>query len=99
MTKSQKISYEYLVLAMGGEPNDFGIEGVSEYGFTMWSWKEAVRIRKHILAMVEQAAKETDLKKRQAMLHFVICGGGLTGSEIMGELVEWKPQLEKSFGL
>ncbi|MFC6463678.1 NAD(P)/FAD-dependent oxidoreductase [Marinilactibacillus sp. GCM10026970] len=99
MTKSQKISYEYLVLAMGGEPNDFGIEGVSEYGFTMWSWKEAVRIRKHILTMVEQAAKETDPKKRQAMLHFVICGGGLTGIEIMGELIEWKPQLEKNFGL
>lgn len=99
MTKSQKIPYEYLVLSMGGEPNDFGIEGVSEYGFTMWSWKEAVRIRKHILTMVEQAAKETDPKKRQAMLHFVICGGGLTGIEIMGELVEWKPQLEKNFGL
>lgn len=98
-TSSDMHAYDYAILAMGGEPNDFGIKGVKDYGFTMWSWEEAVMIRKQILSMVQQAALESDAEKRRSMLHFVVCGGGLTGIEIMGELIEWKPILEKNFGL
>lgn len=98
-TSSDTHAYDYVILAMGGEPNDFGIRGVKEYGFTMWSWEEAVMIRKQILSMVQQAALELEAEKRRSMLHFVVCGGGLTGIEIMGELIEWKPVLEKNFGL
>ncbi|WP_208559294.1 NAD(P)/FAD-dependent oxidoreductase [Marinilactibacillus kalidii] len=99
MTKKQEFAYDYLVLAMGGEPNDFGIEGVNDFGFTMWSWREAVKIRKHILMTVEKASNISDPIERAQMLHFVVCGGGLTGIEIMGELLEWKPQLEETFSL
>lgn len=96
---SSNYSYDYAVLAMGGEPNDFGIQGVKEHGFTMWSWEEAVNIRNHITKMVQTSVLEKNPIERQSMLHFVVCGGGLTGVEIMGELIEWKPILEEAYHL
>lgn len=99
LTSRQDHSYDYAIVAMGGEPNDFGIQGVKEHGFTMWSWEEAVTIRNHILEVVKNAVVEKNPVLRQSMLHFVVCGGGLTGIEIMGELLEWKPILEETYHL
>ncbi len=39
---------------MGGEPNDFGTPGVKENGFTLWSFEDSVKIRKHIEKTVEK---------------------------------------------
>lgn len=44
-TKLGSYSFDYLILGMGGEPNDFGTPGVKENGFTLWSFDDAVRIR------------------------------------------------------
>src|SRR5699024_11656779 len=33
--------YDYLILGMGGEPNDFGTPGGKENEFTIWSWEDA----------------------------------------------------------
>lgn len=92
-----QFKYDYLVLGMGGEANDFGTPGVKENGFTLWSWEDAVRIRRHIEDTVALAARERDLEKRAAMLRFVVCGSGLTGIEMIGELVDWKPVLAEKY--
>ena len=34
-TKQGSYSFDYLILGMGGEPNDFGTPGVKEHGFTL----------------------------------------------------------------
>ena len=34
-TENGSFSYDYLILGMGGEPNDFGTPGVGENGFTI----------------------------------------------------------------
>ena len=47
-TEHGSYSYDYLVLGMGGEPNDFGTPGVKEFGFTLWSWEDAMKLRGHI---------------------------------------------------
>lgn len=94
-TEHGSYPYDYLVLGMGGEPNDFGTPGVQENGFTLWSWEDAVRLRKHIEATVTKASREQDVEKRKAMLRFVVCGSGFTGIEMVGELLEWKDRLAK----
>jgi len=43
--ESYSYHYDYLILAMGGEANDFGVAGVKENGFTLWSLAAAERIR------------------------------------------------------
>lgn len=98
-TKLGSYAFDYLVLGMGGEPNDFGTPGVKEHGFTLWSFEDSVRIREHILKTVAKAAIEPDAAVRRAMLTFVVCGSGFTGIEMIGELVDWKARLAKEYKL
>ena len=97
VTENGSYSYDYLVLGMGGEPNDFGTPGVKENGFTLWSLEDAVRLRHHIETTVAAAAIEHDAAKRAAMMRFVICGSGFTGIEMVGELLDWKTVLAKKY--
>ncbi len=94
-TETGTFSYDYLVLGMGAEANDFGTPGVKEHGFTLWSWEDAVKLRRHLEETVRKAATVKDDAKRKAMLTFTICGSGFTGIEMVGELVEWKVRLAK----
>ncbi|MDR0920996.1 MAG: NAD(P)/FAD-dependent oxidoreductase [Lactobacillales bacterium] len=99
VVKTTQATYEfdYLVIAMGGEPNDFGVPGVKENGFTLWSFEDAMKIRRHIDQTVEKAAVEPDDAKRKAMLTFAVAGSGFTGIEMVGELIDWKPIVAKKY--
>ncbi|GHV92174.1 NADH dehydrogenase [Spirochaetia bacterium] len=83
-------SYDYLVLGSGAEPNFFGIPGIKENSFTLWSFDDAMKLRYHIDDIFEKAVAEQDRTKRQAMLTFVVAGAGFTGIEMAGELIEWR---------
>ena len=98
-TEHGEYAYDYLVLAFGGEANDFGVQGVKEHGFTLWSMEAAERVREHIIDMVYKAAREHDESKRRALLSFLVCGAGFTGVEMIGELFEWLPILAKEHKL
>ncbi|WP_321433793.1 NAD(P)/FAD-dependent oxidoreductase [Trichococcus flocculiformis] len=95
-TSSHSFNYDYLILAMGGEPNTFNVPGVDEHAFTMWSWEDANKIRRHIQDTVEAASNEHDDAKRKAMLTAVVSGAGFTGVELVGDLMEWKDHLAKA---
>ncbi|MEG0474644.1 MAG: NAD(P)/FAD-dependent oxidoreductase [Carnobacterium sp.] len=95
VTENDVYAFDYLILGMGGEPNDFGTPGVKEHAFTLWSLEDAVKIRTHIEETVAKAALERDAAKRKAMLTFVVCGSGFTGIEMIGELLDWKKRLAK----
>lgn len=94
-----KYQYDYLVIGTGSEPAFFGVPGVKENGFTLWSFEDAIKIREHIQAMLSGAAKERDEKKRREMLTFVVAGSGFTGIEMVGELLEWKSKLAKEYNV
>ncbi len=93
--KSESYSYEYdyLVLATGGQPEFFGVEGIQENSFTLWSLEDAIRIREHVELMFREAAKEPNAEIRAEILNFVIAGAGFTGMELAGELLELRDVL------
>jgi len=91
--------YDYLVLGCGAEPAYFGIEGVKEYGYTIWSLKDALKIREQVLKSFEAARDEKDAAKRKELLTFVVAGAGFTGIETVGELFEWKDVLCDEYGI
>lgn len=95
--KSGNYPYDYLILDTGAEPAFFGTPGVKEYGFTLWSFEDAIRIREHVKDMFEKARAEKDYKKRKAMLTFIVAGAGFTGIETMGELLEWRKVLSRDY--
>jgi NADH dehydrogenase len=85
--------YDYLVIGAGGEPEFFGIPGIKEFSFTLWSFEDALRIRRHVEDMFRRAAAEADPVKRAEYLTFVVAGAGFTGIELAGELKDWRPVL------
>ncbi|MDO4670404.1 MAG: FAD-dependent oxidoreductase [Aerococcus sp.] len=91
--------FDYVLIAMGSQPNDFGVPGVKENGFTLWSMEDAERVREHIIDMVYKAAREHDEMKRRELLSFVVSGAGFTGVEMIGELAEWLPILAEEHQL
>ncbi|ADN02919.1 FAD-dependent oxidoreductase [Spirochaeta thermophila] len=89
--------YTYLVMAAGGAPEFFNIPGVQENCFTLWSWDDAVRLRRHVENCFDEASKTQDPRKRRRYLTFVIAGGGFTGVELAGELLEHRKVLCRKY--
>ncbi|WP_346294128.1 NAD(P)/FAD-dependent oxidoreductase [Sphaerothrix gracilis] len=87
-TEETTITYDYLVLATGSQTQFMNLPGVADYAFPLRTLEQAVVLRNHILNQFEQATREPDPKRRQQLLTFVIVGGGPTGVEMAGTLVE-----------
>lgn len=98
-TSEGDIPYEKLVLATGGTTNTFGTPGVEEYGYTLWSFEEAVRLRAHIEEVIREGAMELDPAKREAKLRIAVVGSGFTGVELAGELIEQRRELAEANNL
>ncbi|MCW3126336.1 MAG: dehydrogenase [Bacteroidetes bacterium] len=83
-------NYDYLVIATGTTTNFFGIEGLEEKSMPMKTVVEALNLRSLILQNFEKALLVTDTKERDALMNFVVVGGGPTGVELTGALCELK---------
>jgi NADH:ubiquinone reductase (H+-translocating) len=80
-------SYDYLVLGLGAEVNFFGVEGAEEHGFPLYTLRDAVRLKDHVLSAWEGADRNRKLVDDGA-LNIVVVGGGPTGIETAGALAE-----------
>jgi NADH:quinone reductase (non-electrogenic) len=98
-SSDQTYFFDYLLIGTGGEPTDFNIPGIKENSFSLWSLDDAITLREHIRATIEEASLEKDLQKRSEMMTFVTAGAGFTGIEMLGELVEWLPLLCDEYGV
>src|SRR5690625_586623 len=83
-----EIHYDYLVIATGSKNNFFGNEEIEQHAMRMKTVPQALNIRSLILENFEEATITSDKKKREALLNFVIVGGGPTGVELSGAIAE-----------
>ncbi|HMJ15159.1 MAG TPA: FAD-dependent oxidoreductase, partial [Polyangiaceae bacterium] len=82
-----KLDYDYLIVAAGARTNFFGKESTwARHALGMKSIEDALEVRRRVLLAFETAERERDPKKREALLTFVVIGGGPTGVEIAGAL-------------
>jgi NADH:ubiquinone reductase (H+-translocating) len=81
----QELDYDQLVLALGGEPNFFGIPGVEENAMTMRGVQDAERVRNRVIERFEEVTL-MDGEIPDSKLTFVVIGGGATGVETASEL-------------
>ncbi|MGV8906733.1 MAG: FAD-dependent oxidoreductase [Acetobacterium sp.] len=93
----RRYKYDYLVLATGSQPTFFGVPGVEEYAFKLWSYEDAITIKEHIFSMFTRAIHETDIEERKRLMNFYVLGAGFTGVEMAGDLAEWIPILCEQF--
>ena len=83
-----QVHYDYLLIALGSKPNYYSIPGAEKFAFSLKSLEDGVTLRNQILRCFERAAGEKDSERRQGWLTFVIVGGGATGVEFGGALME-----------
>ncbi|GAB6991560.1 NAD(P)/FAD-dependent oxidoreductase [Paenibacillus pini] len=88
------LSYDYLVIALGGESESFGIPGLAEHALTIRSINSVRLIRKHI---EYQFALYKNEKNPQERINFVVGGAGFSGIEFVAELADRIPQLCKEY--
>ena len=86
--KESTISYDYLVLALGGVTSYFGHPEWEEVAPGLKSLDDALRIRRNVLLAFERAENETNATAREALLTIVVVGGGPTGVELAGACAE-----------
>jgi NADH dehydrogenase len=53
-----KISYDYLVIALGSKTNFYNVPGAEENSFTLKSLDDAIRLRNHFIHMFEKYAND-----------------------------------------
>ena len=91
----QTLAYDYLIVALGWEPQYFDIPGVQQHALVLQNLKSAYLIHNRIeLAMI--AYDQEPLPK---WCNIVIGGGGFTGVELAGEIADWRPHLARTFDL
>jgi NADH:ubiquinone reductase (H+-translocating) len=74
------LPFDFLVLGLGSVTNLYRISGLEEYALTMKSLADAMRLRNHLIAHLEEADSEC-CEAREPLLTFVVAGGGFAGVE------------------
>ena len=88
LENNEFVEYDTLVLATGARHAYFGNDEWSQHAPGLKVLDDATNIRQKILIAFEKAERETDPEKRNALLCFVIVGGGPTGVELAGTIAE-----------
>ncbi|WP_386085442.1 NAD(P)/FAD-dependent oxidoreductase [Weissella cibaria] len=95
LANHEAIGFDYLIIGLGFESEDFGIPGVREYALPMDSVDSAERIQQHITD--EMFAYRQDNDPRH--LHIVVAGAGFTGVELLGALSENRERYAEMAGV
>ena len=87
-TEAIDLPYDYLVIATGSKTKFLGVEGAAEYSLPMRTLEDAVRIRDRLVSNFERATVCNDIDTKRQLLTIVIVGGGPTGVELAGAIIE-----------
>lgn len=95
LSDGSTLTYDALVVGLGSKTAYFGIPGLEENSMVLKSVEDANNIFNHIEGRIREYAKT----KNEADATIVIGGGGLTGVELVGEIVDNMPKIAKKYGI
>jgi NADH dehydrogenase len=85
--KPSVLQYDHLVFAIGNVTDFRGMRGLAEHALPFKTLVDALKIRNHAIATLEEAAANRyDAELRKQLLTFVVAGGGFSGVECAAEL-------------
>ena len=82
------LPYDHLIVAAGAANHWFGHDDWAAHAPGLKTLADAFAIRARVIGAFERAERCTDDAARTAWLNFVVIGGGPTGVELAGTLVE-----------
>jgi NADH dehydrogenase len=74
------LEFDFLGLGLGSVTNHHGLPGLREHALTMKSLGDAIRLRNHLIAHLEEAESDC-CKVKDPLLTFLVAGGGFAGVE------------------
>ncbi len=84
---TETAQYDQLVITVGAATSTFGLPGIAERVFALKTLEDAGILRNRLMWLLELADTSNDAE-RAALLTIAIVGGGFTGVETAGEMVE-----------
>jgi NADH:ubiquinone reductase (H+-translocating) len=84
----EKLNYDALIVATGVSHHYFGNDQWQNDAPGLKTVEDALEMRRRIFMAFEAAETETNPEKREALLTFVVVGGGPTGVELAGAIAE-----------
>jgi NADH dehydrogenase len=78
----RQLGYDYLIVATGMSASYYGITGAAENTFGLYTRRDAIVLRDHLMAGFERLTKDS------GDLAVTVVGGGATGVELAGTLAE-----------
>lgn len=94
LNEDRVVAYDYLIAALGSDPEYYDIPGLKEHSYPLRSLNAARMIKVHIENCL---ARYKVNPKDEGLLNFIIGGAGFTGVEIAGELAEWLPHVSLKY--
>ncbi|MCG5498920.1 NAD(P)/FAD-dependent oxidoreductase [Ectothiorhodospira variabilis] len=82
------VPYDDLIVATGATHNYFGKDHWQQWAPGLKRIEDAIELRRRILLAFEQAEMEEDIATREALMTFVVVGGGPAGVEMAGAVAE-----------
>jgi NADH dehydrogenase len=99
LKSGHSLPYDWLILATGARHSYFGRDDWADHAPGIKSIEDATAVRRRVLLALERAETESNLKVRNALLTFVVIGGGPTGVEMAGAIAELARQsVSRDFG-
>lgn len=92
-----QLTFDHLVIALGTITSFAGQPGLQEHALPFKYLGDALVLRNHIIHVLEEADIEPDPENRQALLTFVVAGGGFSGVEAVAELNDFVRVGARSF--
>ncbi|MGR4065400.1 MAG: NAD(P)/FAD-dependent oxidoreductase [Vulcanimicrobiaceae bacterium] len=85
---TESLHYDQVVVTIGSSTSTFGLPGVAERVFPLKTLEDAGTLRNRLVWLLELADSTPDSAERRRLLTVAVVGGGFTGVETAGEIVE-----------
>lgn len=91
--------YDKLILSLGSETTYMGIPGLKEHSYGMKTVTEALKLKEQIIATLYLVKEHNETSDKIRDANFVVIGGGATGVELAGRLIEYARSLAEEMKL
>ncbi len=87
-SRNRAIGFDHLVLALGSVTDMSRVPGMTDHAWPMKNVTDALRLRAAIINRLEEANLVADETVRRRLMTFVVVGGGYTGVETAGQMMD-----------